>query len=251
MRLKSAYREKPAENYPAPSVQIDDQPVQPSETTTVNFDTDTPAVAIVGEAGEPGDAVTEALQKAVEADEASEVLRRQLQHLHASEELQRHAARMMQPRLMSREEKLSAWRANGGDEGDIAFLESHPEMVDRHDLTVVAAEEAAQQGFERGTPQHREMTKEIFDQHLASLQTPQAQAAQPAPAFFAPPPEAPRSPATERPGQAAEPYRPRIRRESNPIVMRDATRQAGARARENENAHALRQRQHGGALRPA
>ena len=56
-----------------------------------------------------------------------------------------------------------------GRRGDIAFLESHPEMIDRHDVTVVAAEAAAQQGFERRTPQHREATKEIFDRHLVLL----------------------------------------------------------------------------------
>jgi hypothetical protein len=98
-----------------------------------------------------------------------------------------YARRMAQQaqRPLSREEKLAAWRANGGDEGDISFLESHPEMIDRHDVTVVAAEEAAQQGFERGTPQHREATREIFHRNIAAQARPAA--ADPA-GFFAPRP---------------------------------------------------------------
>lgn len=96
-RLKTAYRNpaKPPVETPTPSVQIgDDQKTQPSASTTINFETDKaePSVAIVGEAGEPGDAVTEALQKAAEADEASEVLKRQLAHLQASEQAQREFA---------------------------------------------------------------------------------------------------------------------------------------------------------------
>jgi hypothetical protein len=95
----------------------------------------------------------------------------------------------------SREEKLATWRANGGDEGDISFLEANPEMIDRHDVTVIAA--AAQQGFQRGTPQHRERTREIFE---ASLQPQPAASARPAvadPAGFFQPPEPSRSPAAQ------------------------------------------------------
>jgi hypothetical protein len=170
MRLKSAYREKPVEQPPD---------VQPSEKINVEIhDTAVPDVAAI----EP-------------ADEASEELKRQIQHLRTSEELQRRHAQMTAQQMaqqaqrpMSREEKLSNWRANGGDEGDISFLESHPEMVDRHDVTVIAAEEAAQQGFERGTPQQREATKTLFDQHLQAQQA-QAQPAAADPAgFFAPRP---------------------------------------------------------------
>jgi hypothetical protein len=112
-------------------------------------------------------------------------------------------------RPRTREEKLSAWRANGGDEGDISYLESHPEMIDRHDVTVVAAEAAAQQGFERGTDAHRQATKEIFDQHLARRQAAPAASARPAPAFFAPRP----APSQEPPGAAAYVSAPVSRRD--------------------------------------
>ena len=201
MALRSRYRERiPAVENSTPDIP---ERVSPSERVEINFDTTDkaePAVAIVGEAGEPGDAVTEALQKAVEADEAALSLRRQLEHLRTSEALQRqHAQQMAEQaqRPLSREQKLATWRANGGDEGDISFLESHPEMIDRHDVTVVAAEEAAQQGFQRGTPQHRERTREIFE---ASLQPQPAASARPAVAdpagFFQPPPLPSPSPAS-------------------------------------------------------
>jgi hypothetical protein len=193
LKTKTAYREPrkiPAAENSAPDIP---ESVQPSASTTIDFNTDKaePTVTIVGDAGEPGDAVTEALQKAVEADEASEALRRQLQHLHVSEALvRRHAEQMAQQaqRPMSREEKLATWRANGGDEGDISFLESHPEMIDRHDVTVVAAEAAAQQGFQRGTDDHRQATKEIFDRHLGHQQAQPAASVGPAstPEFFRP-----------------------------------------------------------------
>ena len=70
MKTKTAYREKipAAENNPAPRVEIDEQPVQPSETTHIEF----------ADKVEPSGAVAEAIQKAAEADEASEALKKQL-----------------------------------------------------------------------------------------------------------------------------------------------------------------------------
>jgi hypothetical protein len=190
MAIKSAYREKPAEKLlfdtrvaeadPSKAELLPEEPIQPSESVRINFDTEAePVVAI-----EP-------------ADEAGEMLKRQLQHLRDSERAQHEhamrvqAAQMAQQaqRPMSREEKLEAWRTNGGDEGDIAFLESNPEMIDRHDLTVAASEDAVRQGHQRGTDAHRQATREIFHRHLGHQQAQPAASAQPAPAFFAPPPQ--------------------------------------------------------------
>jgi hypothetical protein len=154
MRLKSAYRTKLA--------------VEPPNIPEIKANTVDPGVAIsVSEPPAPSEKIP------VEpVDEAGEVLKRQLQHLRDSERAQHEhamriqAAQMAQrqqaQRPMSREEKLSNWRANGGDPDDISFLESNPEMIDRHDVTVAAAEEAARQGHERGTDAHREATREIF-----------------------------------------------------------------------------------------
>jgi hypothetical protein len=101
------------------------------------------------------------------------------------------------------------WRQQGGDEGDISFLESNPEMIDRHDVTVVAAEEAAEH-HQRGTDDHRRLTKEIFDQHLALQQATPAASAEPSPAFFAPGP----APAPAAPDRAAMYSAPVSRREA-------------------------------------
>ena len=171
-RLKTAYR--------SPVEQPPDVP-KPSEKISVEIihDEAAPDVAAI----EP-------------ADEATETLKRQIEHLRTSEELQRRHAQMTAQQMaqqaqrpMSREEKLEAWRASNGDPDDIAYLEAHPLMIDRHDVTVVAAEEAAQQGFERGTDAHREATREIFHRHLGHRQAAPAASPEPTPLFFAPPPQ--------------------------------------------------------------
>jgi hypothetical protein len=179
MALRSRYREKPVETPDIP------ERVQPSESVKINFDTDNkadPSVGIVSADEIP------------EPDEATLTLQNQIAHLKKSEALQRdHAERMalmarqQQQRPMSREQKLSAWRANNGDPDDIAYLESHPEMIDRHDLTVVAAEEAARQGHERGTDAHRQATRELFHRHLGHQQAQPAVSPRPTPTFFEPP----------------------------------------------------------------
>ena len=106
MAVKSAYKT------PAPSVQIDDEKIRPSERVDINFDTTNkaepePTVAIVNTADYP------------EPDEATLALQKQLADLKKSEQIQReyaqHMARQAQ-RPLSREEKLATWRANGGDE---------------------------------------------------------------------------------------------------------------------------------------
>jgi hypothetical protein len=116
MKTKSAYREKipAAENNPAPRVEIDDQPIQPSETTTINFDTE-----------EPNEAVAEAIQKAAEADDAAAALMKQLAHLRASEQAQREfatqvaaqrAAQMAAPAPTlpaEPEARIALWRQQG------------------------------------------------------------------------------------------------------------------------------------------
>jgi hypothetical protein len=133
LALRSRYREK----IPATETSTPDIPerVQPSERAPVDFTVDNKA--------EPAIAAVSA-DEIPEPDEATLALQKQLADLKKSEELQRQYAQQMAAqrqhaqRSLSREEKLSAWRANGGDEGDISFLESHPEMIDRHDVTVAA-----------------------------------------------------------------------------------------------------------------
>jgi hypothetical protein len=166
VKTKTAYRYREkipaAENNPAPSVEIDDQPVQPSETTTINFDTE-----------EPNEAVAEAIQKAAEADDAAAALMKQLAHLRASEQAQREfatqiaaqrAAQMAAPAPTlpaEPEARIALWRQHGLTDDDAAFLEANPELVADPQLTRVASDEAALH-HERDTDAHRAATLEAF-----------------------------------------------------------------------------------------
>jgi hypothetical protein len=146
-----------------------------------------PSEKIALDAPPNADAVTapndEALAKAT--DEATARLQRQLAELQRSEQLQRQAAAMPQ-RPLSREEKLTAWRAQGMSAEDERTLTERPQMIDHDRLTALAAHSAAQQGHERGTAAHREATRQIFDEHWARLQA-QAQPPAEPPQFFKPP----------------------------------------------------------------
>ena len=191
-RLKTAYRnpEKPPTETLAPSV-APDKPRLLLDTQIVEADPSReellpaePAVAVVSQDQYP------------EPNEAAEALKRQLEHLRTSEELQRRHAQMSAQQMAhaqppSREQKIEMWKQQGMDPEDARFLAENPQMVDLHDVTRIASEEAAQH-HQRGTDGHRQATKEIFDQHLARLQAQPAASAQPTPAstpeFFRPPP---------------------------------------------------------------
>src|SRR5262249_18483924 len=83
---------------------------------------------------------------------------------------------------------LAAWKAQGMSDADHDFLAAHPHMVEADRLTAIAAHQAATEGHQRDSDDHRKRTRELFDQHLARFQS-QA----PTPQFFTqpPPPEPP------------------------------------------------------------
>jgi hypothetical protein len=83
MRLKTAYREKPAENTPALSVQVEDEPVQPSASVKIDFN--------VGDKAEPAEPSI-GIVSAGQPDEATLALQKQLADLRESERLQREYA---------------------------------------------------------------------------------------------------------------------------------------------------------------
>jgi hypothetical protein len=182
MKLKTAYRNKSQTQYPA------DKGPAPSEKIDINSEPAADAVVVRHESdGPPSEAVTEGLAKAT--DEATLRLQKQLSDLQRSEHLQRNAqmAAMQPQRPMSRGQLIGEWRKAGMTEADEQFLTDHPAMIDHHQITAIAAHQAAQQGHERGTDAHREATRQNFDEHLARLQ---AQALPPPepPQFFKPPP---------------------------------------------------------------
>ena len=183
MKTKTAYRPK---NIPTeePS-NIPEEPPQPSELVRVEFtDKTEPAVAVVSQDQYP------------EPNEAAEALKRQLEHLRTSEELQRrHAERMAQQQQQppTHQQLLQAWRSQGADEGDLAFLEWPAPLMDNPRLCRLASDEAAEH-HQRGTEAHRQATKEIFDGRLGHQQAQPVGSVEPTPAFFEPP-EPSRSPA--------------------------------------------------------
>jgi hypothetical protein len=190
--IKSAYREKPVE---APN--IPEEPPHKAE----------PTVAIVSADEYP------------EPNEAGEALVRQLNHLRQSEHAQREfvaqvaAQRAAQaapaPTLPAEPAaRIALWRQHGLTDDDAAFLEANPELVANPQLTRLASDEAAQH-HERDTDDHRAATLEAF--HRLQGQQAQEQAAQPAPAFFAPRPSP--APSQERPGAASYVSAPVSRRE--------------------------------------
>jgi hypothetical protein len=198
MKTKTAYRLP--KNIPVETPDIPEEPIQPSETVDINFDTTDKA--------EPNEAVAEALQKAAEADEASEALKRQLAHLQASEQAQREFAAQVAAQRAAQaapaptlpaepEARIALWRQHGLSADDASFLAAHHELVAEPHLCRLASDEAALH-HERDTDAHRAATLEAFHR----LQGQASPATQPTPEFFAPPRAAP-SPATERPSPAA------------------------------------------------
>jgi hypothetical protein len=195
MKTKTAYRPKsgtpeniPPENKPAVEAVIA-APEAPAVAVDVRPETETPAER---------EAERNHAEEVTKADEAAEALRRQVAALRQSEALLRQAAQPQRP--LSRDEKLALWQHQGMPADQLEFLKANPELVDYSELAAYAANEAAQQGHERGSHEHMRATKELFDQHMEHLQQ-QAQTNSlepamnnPTPKFFAPPP--PKPPAT-------------------------------------------------------
>jgi hypothetical protein len=96
-------------------------------------------------------------------DEATLALQKQLADLKKSEELQRQYARQLaqQQQPPTHQQLLEAWRSQGADEGDLAFLESNPSLMDNPRLCRLASDEAAEH-HQRGTDGHRQATLELF-----------------------------------------------------------------------------------------
>lgn len=184
-RIKSAYREKSASNIPVeeiakpniPKVEIDNVKADPVVAASIEV--------------EPSDAVVAAIETATKADDAALALKRQVEALRQSEEMQRQqAAQLAAQRPMSREDKIKLWRSQGLSDREAEFLRSHDQMVDFPQIASLAANEALAAGIERDTPEYWSAVETNFEENMKRLQA-QA-AAQPTPEFFrAPPPKPP------------------------------------------------------------
>ena len=140
------------------------------------------------------EAIAKAANEAATADEAALALRKQLEQIRASEELQRQQAAVMMAaqRPLTREQKLEFWRQRGLSDEETRFLQANPEMIDHSAITNHAAAQALQAGHERDSEPYFAAVKTNFEEQMKRQQ------AQAAPKFFEPPPQkapAARSPA--------------------------------------------------------
>jgi hypothetical protein len=153
-----------------------------------------------------------AYQKEVEkADEAANALRVQLDALRTSEQIQRQrfeheqqqrlmrAARLQEMRPATREEKVQAWKEAGLSAQNEAFMWEHPELIDHHEITRVATQEALASGARPDSDDFRHAVKANFDTAMRHLKAQAEVEHGPSPAFFSPPPPKPTpEPATVR-----------------------------------------------------
>jgi hypothetical protein len=196
MKTKTAYRPRnniPAEEPPnIPEVKIDDEKIQPSASTRIDFTTTDDA--------EPSEAVAAAIEAATDADRAKYALAQQIQTLRKSEELvrqQRKAAAAARALPPTREGRLQAWKQAGMSDEDGRFLSEHPGMIDHPQVTQQAVAAALHAGIERGSPDFHTAVANNFNAMMARAEAPASATAQPTPTpeFFAPRPSPAPTPA--------------------------------------------------------
>jgi hypothetical protein len=214
MGLKSAYREKSAENIPP---EIPTEPNIPQvEINGMGAD---PVAEISGATDDDDDGV-EPVPTAIELN-AENALAAQIEALKRSGELQRQrqeaAAMAARGQPMSRSQKLDLWTQQGMPPEERAWFEKHPELIDHPQVTAAAALEAERQGHTRGSKSHRKATRNIFNQLIGGKAS-----AQPTPEFFQPPavepdePDEPRESIFSAPVSRETPSAAGIYREPSP-----------------------------------
>ena len=123
-------------------------------------------------------------QEPLRQDDATLALRRQIESMRQSEQVQR------QPQPVSREQRLEAWRQQGLSDAETQFFQNHPAMLDNPELTNFAVHKAREAGFERGTEGIFAAVETIFSANMNQQAAEMPQ--QPAPTFTPPAPRPPR-----------------------------------------------------------
>jgi hypothetical protein len=195
MRTKSKYRQQYRQFKDGGRVDLSGQtelPVEPPiDHPTETVSAAPPAPAVDSQPEPPAPQPEQARQ-----DDATLALKKQIDGLRQSAELQRQQAAQaaMPPQAISREQRLEAWRAHGLSDAELQFFQNHPAMLDHPELTNFAVHKAREAGFERGSEGIFATVEKIFNANLAHLQE-QAQPAMepttPTPNFFRPPPGPP------------------------------------------------------------
>ena len=166
-----------AENIPPdiPKVEVNAPP-----TSTVAADTN------------PVNGAEFALKRQIEALRHNEQLQRQRMEQEQQARLMR-AARLQEMRPASRQEKVAAWKEAGLSAANEEFMWAHPELIDHHEVTRYATQEALASGVKPDSDDFRSQVKARFDSAMRRLQAESEVEHGPTPAFFAPPPPKPAS----------------------------------------------------------
>jgi hypothetical protein len=184
MRVKSKYRQQYRDGgrVDLPGEQPTEQPIESAPPEAP------PAEATVEQ---PPQQPVEPQPELPQQDGATLALKKQIESLRQSEQLQRQQAAMPQQEPLSREQRLAAWRQQGISEAEAHFFQRNPEMIDHPQITGLAVNQAKQAGHQRGTDAHFDFVKKAFDANLAHLQAQANPDMQPTPQFFKPPPGPP------------------------------------------------------------
>jgi hypothetical protein len=174
MGLKTAYRTpNPA---PAPDISLIKADVPPSEKISV-------------EAAPVESATTTALEPP--ADEATQALLAQLDHLRKSERAQAQYAQQMAQQRQQPQTRVQFLQSQGLTKAEAEFFDSREDMMANQQQASEAAAEALAAGIERDSPQFFQAVEENFAKRLDA---PNQRAAEPAPAFFEEPSRSPAAP---------------------------------------------------------
>jgi hypothetical protein len=206
MSVKSAYKQKPAENIPTEDEitrrliedtikpgerQLNNQPAEPLAEPSVGAEAEIPTG---GEADNP--AIAEAMQQQAQADDSRNVLLEQLHALQAAQEAQRQRMAMA-PRLPRNQDELIAlWQAQGNSDREIKFLLSHAEQFRNPKAAQRALAKVAQERHPRDSDEFFQSLEQHLE-HENNRKKDKAAAkaaAEPVPEYFQPSPAPPEQP---------------------------------------------------------
>jgi hypothetical protein len=170
LKTKTAYRKVGPAEISAPD--IPEEPIQPSASTTINFDIEAePAVAVVSADEYPA------------PDEATLALLKQLADLKKSEELQRQHANAQMAQRQQPMTRVEFLQSQGLTEAEAKFFDSREDMMANQQQASEAAAEALAAGIERDSPEFFSAVEEGFAKRVEALNR---QPAAPRAAFIQP-----------------------------------------------------------------
>jgi hypothetical protein len=196
-----ATKQKAESEIPADIPQTEINGAEPAPVVSAGTEIPEPADAIPApvEPAPDVEAVAKAEQAAAEADIASFALKKQIDDMRRAGQLQRERLEYQRVQIhnapQTREQKLEAWKPSLSEQ-EFRFLSENPRMVDHHELTTWAAQQAIAAGHERNSSDYWRSIEQTFDREMNRMKA-RTEAQEPTPKFFQPPPApAPRKAST-------------------------------------------------------